>query len=274
MRADLHVHSTASDGTLAPAALVSLAAHRAVDVLAIADHDSVDGVPEAVIAGRDLGVVIVPAVELSAAVGERSVHILGYFVDPQNAQLVMELSKLRQARLTRARSIVNALRSKGLNVSMNEVLALSGGGAVGRTHVARAIVDAGHAVSVSDAFGRLVGRGRPFYRPKELREPADVVGLIRTAGGLPVLAHPGVSDTGDLIDELVGYGLAGIEAYHADHTPAQKQHFAKLALERNLLVTGGTDFHSPDAPNPDLGDVDLPHEAVVAFLAAGEHCTA
>lgn len=273
MRADLHVHSTASDGTLSPAALVSLAADRGVDVIAIADHDSVDGVPEAIQAGIAHGVVIVPAVELSAAVGERSVHILGYFVDARNTELKVELAKLREARLARARSIVAALRSQGLNVSMSEVLALSASGAVGRTHIARALVDAGHAASISDAFGRLVGRGKPFYRPKELRQPADVVRLIRAAGGVPVLAHPGVSDTGDLIEELVGYGLAGIEAYHADHTPIQKQHFAALALQRGLLVTGGTDFHSPDAPNPDLGDVDLPHEAIVAFLSAGERRT-
>lgn len=269
MRADLHVHSTASDGTLHPVELVSLAARQLVDVLAVADHDSVDGVPDAVEAGRRLGVTVIPAVELSAAVGERSVHILGYYVDITDSQLLSELSLLREARMERARSIVEALRSDGLPVSLDEVLALSCGGAVGRTHVARALVDAGHATTVSDAFERLVGRGKPFYRPKELRTPAEVVRLISDAGGLAVLAHPGVSSTGDLIEDLVELGLAGIEAYHADHTAEQKSRFAREASNRRLLATGGTDFHSPDAPNPNLGDLEFPDDAIQAFLTAG-----
>lgn len=269
MRADLHVHSTASDGTLHPVELVSLASCQRVDVLAVADHDSVDGVADAVEAGRLHGVTVVPAVELSAAVGERSVHILGYYIDITDSDLLCELGALREARMDRARSIVDALRADGYPVSIDDVLGLSLGGAVGRTHVARALVDAGHAATVSDAFERLVGRGKPFYRPKELRTPAEVIRLISDAGGLAVLAHPGVSATGDLIDGLVPLGLAGIEAYHADHTSAQKILFARDASDRRLLATGGTDFHSPDAPNPNLGDVDIPEAAIRAFLAAG-----
>ncbi len=269
MRADLHVHSTASDGTLHPVELVGLASRQRVDVLAVADHDSVDGVADAVEAGAHQGVTVVPAVELSAAVGERSVHILGYYVDITDSGLLRELAALREARMLRACSIVEALRSDGYPISIDDVLELSCGGSVGRTHVARALVDAGHATAVSDAFERLVGRGKPYYRPKELRTPAEVVRLISDAGGLAVLAHPGVSATGDLIDGLVALGLAGVEAYHADHTAAQKRLFAREASDRGLLTTGGTDFHSPDAPNPNLGDVDVPDAAIRAFLAAG-----
>ena len=269
MRADLHIHSSASDGTLSPSSLVELAARNGVDVIALADHDSVSGVHEALRAAVPLGVTVIPAVELSAASGDLSIHILGYFVDVDDAQLVQRLDELRVARLRRAESIVAALRASGYDISIDDVLELSQGGAVGRTHVARTLVTSGHASSVSDAFERLVGRGKPFYRPKDLMTPRDAVTLITGAGGLAVLAHPGVSGTEDLIGELVGYGLAGVEAYHVDHTPEQRVRLAETAARLGLLVTGGTDYHSPDAPHPDLGELDFPEADVRAFLAAG-----
>lgn len=273
MRSDLHVHSTASDGTLTPSELVELAALNGVRLIALADHDTVAGLAEATEAGLNLNVTVIPALELSAAAGDRSVHILGYFIDIENVALLSELELLRAGRLRRASGIVSALQDAGLEISMERVLALAAGGSVGRTHVARALVEAGHADTVSDAFERFVGRGKPFYRPKDLRTPSDVVRLIRAAGGLAVLAHPGVSGTEGLIDELVAHGLAGIEAYHVDHTDAQRSHFARMATDRGLLVTGGTDYHSPDAPHPGIGAVLLPEGAITAFMEAGEMCT-
>lgn len=271
MRADLHIHSTASDGTLSPQALVELAAGNGVDVIALADHDSISGIAAAASHAAAFGITVIPAVELSAASDDRSVHILGYFLDTSDRDLQVQLDALRRARVHRAASIVELLRQAGYAISLEQVLELSQGGAVGRTHVARTLVSAGHASDVSDAFERLVGRGKPFYLPKDLMTPLAAVSLITRAGGLAVLAHPGVSGAEDLVGELVGHGLAGIEAYHVDHTPEQRARLVEIAAEYGLLVTGGTDYHSPDAPHPDLGQLDFPERDVRAFLAAGTH---
>lgn len=269
MKADLHVHSTASDGTVSPAGLVRLARDRGLDCLAITDHDSVEGIPEALTAAAETHVLLIPAVELSSSLDGRDVHILGYFIDPEDPTLLGMLSKLRAARLRRAEKMVAALAEAGYTVAIDEVLALSAGGAVGRSHVARALVDAGHATTVHDAFQRMIGRDRPFYVHKESQSPTEAIATIRDAGGLAVVAHPGVNRADDLLPGMVAAGLAGIEAYHADHSPAEKVRYARMADEMGLLCTGGTDFHGPDAPNPALGDTDLPSECVERLIAAG-----
>lgn len=271
MRADLHVHSTASDGTATPTELVSLALERGVDVLAIADHDSVSGLAEAQLAAEGTALTLIPAVELSAVGSGIDVHILAYFVDPTDSSLAAELSELRSARFRRAQAMVEALADAGYSVTLDDVLALSGGGAVGRSHVARALVGSGAAESVSDAFKRLIGRGMPFYVPKDSQSPQMVISAVRELGAIPVLAHPGVTQTDPIVPELVEAGLLGIEAYHADHTPQQRTAYARLAAELGLLVTGGTDYHGATAPNPVLGSVDVPEAAVRALLAAGGH---
>jgi predicted metal-dependent phosphoesterase TrpH len=269
MKADLHVHSTASDGTLTPHQLVDLAISRGLSVLAIADHDSVEGVTAALDAARHTTLTLVPAVELSAVSGTHDVHILGYWIRHDDAHLAAHLADLRDARRRRAAATVEALRRAGHEVGLNEVLALSEGGSVGRSHIARALVAGGHATDVADAFVRLIGRGKPFYVPKDVRSPQDVISLVRKAGGVAVLAHPGVSQLDDLIPELVEAGLGGIEAYHADHTAEQRDRYAHIAMEAGLLVTGGSDFHGPAAPNAALGSVDLPEDSIAAFLAWG-----
>jgi hypothetical protein len=273
MKADLHVHSTASDGTLAPHQLVQRALENGVDVLAIADHDSVDGLPEAMASAAAAGLTLIPAVELSAVSDRRDTHLLAYFVDPASPVLAEQLIRLRASRLARAEAMVAALNEAGYHVALDEVLAISEGGAVGRSHIARALVDAGHAESVRHAFQTLIGRDRPFYVAKQAATPAEVIRGVRDLGAIPVLAHPGVTGGDDLIAPMIAAGLLGIEAYHADHTPEQVRQYAALAAENGLLVTGGTDFHGPEAPNPDVGAVTVPEAAVRALLAAGERLT-
>ncbi len=270
MRADLHVHSTASDGVLTPTALVQAAVDARLDVLAIADHDSVDGLTEALAAAPD-SLRIIPAVELSSITDDgRDLHILGYFVDASHPTLLRDLSSLRKARLQRATMMTDALDASGLTVDFDEVMRISNGGAVGRVHIARALVAAGHAESIADAFARLIGRDSPFYLHKARRSPAEAIRTIRCAGGIAVLAHPGISEADDVIDDLVTHGLCGIEAFHGDHTEAQRLHYAHRAGQLGLLVTGGSDFHSPDGPNPSLGGVDIPADCIEAFLDAGD----
>jgi len=270
MKADLHVHTTASDGTLSPSQLVQRAAENGVDVLAIADHDSVEGLAEGAAAAQAAGIVLIPAVELSSVAAGRDTHILAYFVDPASPLLDAQLLLLRAARAARAEAMVAALQAAGYDIELDDVLALSHGGAVGRSHVARALVAAGHADTVAHAFQTLIGRDQPFYVAKQSASPPEVVAGIRRLGAIPVLAHPGVTAVDDLIDGMIEAGLLGIEAYHADHTPEQVARYAELASSRGLLVTGGTDFHGPAAPNPDVGAVDVPEEAVRALRAAGE----
>ncbi len=269
MKADLHVHSTASDGTLTPSQLVDLANERGLRVLAIADHDSVEGLTEARDAARDTPLILIPAVELSSVTADgRDVHVLGYYVDPTDPVLLAHLADLRDARLARAESMVAALAEAGFGLTLDDVLALSDGGAVGRSHVARALVAAGHAESVSDAFQRLIGREGPFYVAKDVRTPAEAIDAIRASGGIAVVAHPGVSGLEEHVDGFIDDGLGGVEAYHADHTPEMRAFYAELAARRGILVTGGSDFHGLSAPNPPLGSVEIPTEAIEALLAA------
>jgi predicted metal-dependent phosphoesterase TrpH len=269
VRADLHVHSTASDGVLTPSEIVALACARRVNVLAIADHDSVAGLSEAQAAAAQCDLNLVPAVELSAVSSGHDIHLLAYFVDPQDSKLLSRLEELRAGRESRARSMVLKLNAAGLHISIDDVLAISNGGAVGRSHVARALVSAGHAESVAGAFREYIGHGRPFYVAKPSASPGDVIGFARSLGAIPVLAHPGITRVDGLIPEMIGLGLMGIEAYHADHSEEQRAYYAAMAASNGLLATGGTDYHGPNAPNPELGSVDVPVAAVEALLTAG-----
>ena len=269
MRADLHVHSTASDGSLPPGALVVAALKAGLTHLAITDHDSVDGLDEAYAAAKNTGLTLIPAVELSALEPEGlDVHVLGFRVDPADCGFRGVLADLRAARRERAAAMIRSLNESGFRITLGDVLDHSRGGSVGRSHVARALVDAGHVASVASAFDRLIGHGRPHYIPKSSHTAREAIALIHQAGGLAVIAHPGVNDLSALAIELSGQGLDGIEAYHADHTPDQRDFFAEVSRERGLLTTGGSDFHAPEGPNPPLGSVEYPMTALEAFLMA------
>lgn len=267
---DLHVHSTASDGQLAPAELVALAARLGLPAIALTDHDTVDGIAAALTAAETLPVTVIPGVELSAAVGERSVHILGYFIDHSDEALLARLARLREVRIERAHAILAALASGGIQLSIDDVLAAaSDGGAVGRAHIAGLLVEAGHAVDVPDAFRRLLGRGAPYYVPKPVMTPREVVGWITSAGGIAVAAHPGLSEIDDLVPALAEDGIVGLEAYHGAHDEAARGHYAALASEHGLVATGGSDFHG-SVGGPTLGSAHVPEEAADALRQAWE----
>jgi hypothetical protein len=265
---DLHIHSTASDGRLTPEQIVALALERGVPAIAITDHDSIDGVGPALHAAEGTPLTVIPGVELSAAVGARGIHILGYCIDHTDPVLLDRLVELRATRLERARRIVDALADTGIEVTLDDVLALAGDGAVGRAHVAQVIVEAGHASSISDAFYRLLGEGRPAFVPKPLPEPREVVSWIHEAGGIAVVAHPALSKIDDLLPLLVEAGIAGIEAYHARHDAPTCARYARLAAEYGLIATGGSDFHTGDDRDDSLGSAPVPPEAVDHVLAA------
>jgi predicted metal-dependent phosphoesterase TrpH len=274
MRIDLHTHTVASDGLLTATELVRLARQSGVGILAVADHDSTEGVEEALRAGRDAGVEVIPAVELNTDVPGTEVHILGYFIDYRLEWLQALLRRLREGRLHRARRMVEKLAALGAPIRLERVLALAGGGAVGRPHVARALVEAGHVGETAEAFARYIGRNGPAYVERLKVAPAQAVEIIRHAGGVPVLAHPGWLGDEAMVEELLAAGLEGIEAYYPDHTPAMVERYLKIARSRGLLVTGGTDFHGGDlATRVPPGSQYVPPEAVdrLRERARGRH---
>lgn len=266
MTVDLHIHTTASDGTATPGEVVGEAQRIGLPVIAITDHDSVQGVAAAMTAAAALPLEVLPGVELSAAVnGSRDVHILGYFIDFTSPTLLDTLRDLRERRLERAREMVDALSAAGFGVTLEGVLAHAGEGAVGRSHIARALVEAGDVDSVEIAFRTLIGRGERFFVEKRLLSASRAVAVIREAGGVGVLAHPGVSRADDLVDDLVASGLGGIEVYHADHAPEERARYAAVARRLGLVATGGSDYHGPATRSSRLGSGECPDHAVVAL---------
>ncbi len=267
MSFDLHVHSTASDGSFSPAQLVTSALDKGLQAMALTDHDSVEGIPKALEAAEGTSLLVIPGVELSAVHDGYDVHILGYFIDHTDPDLLARLVELRTARRERAEEMVAALHEAGIDVTIDEVLMLAEGGSVGRSHVARALVRRGHAADIAEAFDRYIGRGRPYYIPKPSTTPSQAVRTILDAGGVPVLAHPAVTGVEYLIPDLVDVGLIGVEAYHAEHTPAQAESLARTAEQYGLIVTGGSDYHGPDSPGGDLGSAKMPPSILPELLA-------
>lgn len=266
---DLHTHTTASDGLLDAKALIAEAGARSVRLLAVTDHDTTASVDEAVRAGGDVGIEVWPAVELSCDVEAGEVHILGYFVDHHLDWFQALLERLREGRLHRAERMVERLTELGAPVAFARVEVLAAGGAIGRPHVARALVEAGWVRDVAEAFDRFIGRNGPAYVERLKVTPADAVAIIRNAGGLAVLAHPGWSQGDGLVPELVAAGLDGIEVYYPDHSPALVEHYAGLARHHGLLITGGTDFHGGAlATRIPLGSQYVPEEIIAPIRLA------
>ncbi len=257
-RLDLHLHTTHSDGSLSPAEVLRLAHKAQVTALAITDHDIVSGIPEAIEAGAELGIDVIPGVEISSRLGNNELHILGYFLRWQDPELNQRLASLRASRHSRNPQIIERLRSLGLDITYEEVRALAGTDSVGRPHIARILMDKKFVTSAKDAFDRYLADGRPAYVARELPEPADAIAWIRAAGGVAVLAHPTwakVSGEGlnTLLSILKAEGLGGIEVHYSTHTKRQTTEYLDLAKRLNLLVTGGSDFHGITKPDIEVG---------------------
>ncbi|MBM0259577.1 PHP domain-containing protein [Micromonospora sp. 4G55] len=247
---DLHTHSTASDGTLSPAELVRAAADAGLDVVAITDHDTTAGW-DAAVRALPPGLTLIRGAEISCRWHGMEpavpLHLLAYLFDPHHPDLVAELARVRLAREVRGERIVELLRADGVDISWPEIMAAAGGGTVGRPHIAAALIRAGLVATTTEAFGS-DWLGERYRLPKEDVDVFRAVELIRAAGGVPVFAHPRATRRGrivpdELIVELAAAGLAGLEADHEDHSPAEAAHVRALAAELGLLVTGSSDFH-------------------------------
>ncbi|HOE26571.1 MAG: PHP domain-containing protein [Candidatus Aureabacteria bacterium] len=243
MRIDLHVHTNASDGLFAPAEVVRKAREAGLSALGIADHDTVNGVEEALQAAGEERIEVVPAVEINAYHGAFEYHILGYFLDHRDERLGRALAELREARIVRMRRIVEKLGALGMEVDPEEIFAAAGGGSVGRPHIARVMLQRRYVSSMREAFDRFIGEGKPAYAPRSKLAPGEAIALIREASGVAVLAHPGLWGGDELIPQLAAWGIAGIEVYTPDHTGAQRERYRGFARDLGLIQTGGSDYH-------------------------------
>ena len=241
-RADLHLHSTASDGIRSPAELVQLSLDVGLQFIALTDHDTTDGVQQAVDAAWGTSLTVIPGVEISTqAEGRFEIHILGYHVDYQHESLQESLTRLRRSRIDRAQKVLDLLARNGCPLSWQRVSALGGDGSLGRPHIAQAMVEAEYVDSVEMAFRRYLGRGGVAYVPRAKLSPQEAIELISTSGGVPVLAHP--RHVIEHIPALVDSGLMGIEAYYNEYPEPECTFLVGLAEKHGLVVTGGTDFH-------------------------------
>jgi len=265
-RVDLHAHTTASDGRDTPSALVHLALERNVVALGITDHDSMTGIPEAIRAAKGTGLTIFPGVEFNTDVPGREVHVIGYFADPDVPAVRDYLHMLRDNRENRAHRIVEKLWQVGVHLPW-ELVAAQATGAIGRPHVARALVEAGYVESVQEAFDRYLAKGQPAYEDHYRITPEGAVELIVDGGGVPVLAHP--TDVLDYVEPLVAVGLQGLEVYYPTHTPDDTLALLELVDLYGLIATGGTDHHGyPKVEDVTLGDLDIPLESAWQLQAA------
>jgi len=266
---DLHAHSTASDGSDTPAALMALAGHQGLSAVALTDHDTVEGLAEARAAAADVGVRLVQGCELSCEVGSATMHLLVYFLGDEPGPLQDRLGGLQAARADRNRRIVTVLQAHGLDVTLDEILAEAGGGTVGRPHVAGVLLRKGYVTSVQEAFDQWLAKGRPAYLDRERLLPAEAIALTHASGAVAVLAHPtSLGFDGAKLEQFVAGlaadGLDGMECEYGRYTPELRAALRQMAGRLGLAVTGGSDYHGrykPDiALGTGLGDLAVPDE--------------
>jgi predicted metal-dependent phosphoesterase TrpH len=282
---DLHIHSTASDGTLTPAELLARARNLGLQAISITDHDCVDGSREALSLGVPPELGFVTGVEISASPppfldAPGSFHILGYAIDPDHPGLSAALARLQNARRNRNPKILERLRRLGIDIALEAVREVAGQGQMGRPHIARVMVEGGFAASIDEAFDRYLGTGQPAYVGKERIACRDAIEMIRRAGGVAVLAHPGLLNPlsqerlENLLIRLVDMGIGGIEAFYPAHSPGDTACFLALAERHKLIITGGTDFHGDIKPDIEMGigsgDFDVPNEYFQLLIQRAE----
>jgi hypothetical protein len=259
LRTDLHIHSTASDGDYPPQKIVKLALERELSVIALTDHDTVDGVIAASEAAQGTALSVLNGIEFGCEDERGQVDILGYCLDINNADLRKRLDEMRQFRETRAEKMVYKLREQGILITFERVKALTGDAPITRPRIGQAMVEAGYVVDLNEAFGKYIGDDCPAYVAHYQLLPVDAVTLIHNAGGVAIVAHPGrYKAPFAIIEEFVGYGIDGIEVFYPTHSDAFRQRLLQTAARFNLLTTGGSDFHRPE-PNGyiNLGDETL-----------------
>lgn len=260
--ADLHIHTNHSDSTLSPEEVVANADEKGLSGIAICDHDSIDGVEPCRLKAEALGIEVIPGIEITTEIEDAEIHILGYFVDTKAGWFKDQLIKMREARIVRVRKMAELLNNAGIDVNVEDVFKFAGRGTVGRLHLAQAMLKTGKVNGFRDAFSNYIGFAKPCYVPHAKFSPKDAVEFLIQAGGVPVLAHPGTMNKDEYIQELVGFGLKGIEVYHTDHRAATVKKYKDIAEAQGLLMTGGSDCHGMGKGRILIGTVRVPYELV------------
>ena len=274
---DLHMHSVYSDGTCTPAELVALAEEGGVAALALTDHDTVAGIPDLLAAAENSPVEIVPGIEISATCARGTMHILGYLIDPTSAVLLEKIKKMQRGRDQRNQEILKKLNKLGYVLQWSEIEQQAGKDVVGRPHIAAALLQRGYVKTRKAAFDLLLAKGRPAYADRYHFSPQESIEMIHAAGGAAVLAHPATLALKDkalkqMLEELKGYGLDGVETYYSSHRPDQIAKFAQWGEELGLICTGGSDFHGANTPDikvgTGFGQLNVPDEVLAQLKSA------
>ena len=260
--ADLHLHTVFSDGTYTPAELIKNALKNKLSAIAVTDHDTTEGIAPCIeaVGGEDLE--IIPGVELTAESDGTEIHILGYLIDYKNKKLLEKLQSLRDNRIERIYKIVDKLKAMGLGLEAQDVFDISGQGAVGRLHVARAMFKKGLITSIGEAFYKYIGDKCPGYVLGFKFQPKEAIRFILDYGGIPVLAHPYSLRNDELIFKFIDLGLMGLEVHYPEHSQSMVNFYLNIAKERNLLITGGSDCHGSAKPDVKIGSMKVPYELV------------
>jgi predicted metal-dependent phosphoesterase TrpH len=267
MFADLHLHTVFSDGTYTPEEMVFQASKHGLSALALTDHDTIEGCHRAAVACDGAHIEFIAGSELTAEQDGDELHVLGYFLDIENPRLLAETGKFQDVRQNRIREIVSRLNEVNVPITSDAVFALANCRSPGRPHVARALVKAGLCGSLDEAFERFLKKNRPAWVPKFKMCAADAIDLIHHAGGVAVMAHPGLTHCDEVIPGMVDAGLDGIECFHTKHSTAIAEHYLEIADRFNLLVTGGSDCHGMSKGKPLIGTIKLPYQHVEKLKA-------
>jgi 3',5'-nucleoside bisphosphate phosphatase len=278
---DLHLHTTASDGVRSPSEIVNYAKAKGLQAIAVTDHDTIEGLEEAVTEGQRIGFEVIPGIEISAEHSPGSMHLLGYFLDIHHPLLNERLAYLQKARAERNPKIVENLNRLGVKISYDEVVKASGGGQVGRPHFAQVLLEKGYVRTFQEAFERFLKKGASAYVDKVRFRPAEAIHFIREAGGVAVVAHPntlGVNGSKAfeaLLLQLIREGLEGIEVHYPEHSPSETAQYKFLAEKHGLVITGGTDYHGIEGTDLDIGvgrgDMKLPYSILENLSAVRNH---
>jgi 3',5'-nucleoside bisphosphate phosphatase len=268
--ADLHLHSFFSDGTFTPEEIVAHGKRMGFGALALTDHDTIEGCERMAAACAAERIEFIPGSELTAELGENELHILGFYLNTKHPRLLTEMAKFQAVRQQRIRDMVARINELGVPLDVESVFTLANCRAPGRPHVARALVKAGHCTSLDEAFERFLKKNRPAWAPKMKMSALEAIALIHEAGGLAVMAHPGLNRCDEVIPHLVEAGLDGIECYHTKHSSGTAAHYLDITKQYGLLVTGGSDCHGMSKGKPLIGGIKLPIHYVHKLQQARE----
>lgn len=267
IRADLHLHSNHSDGVLSVEEIVEWARKKRVSVISITDHDTIEGVNEGIAYGEKHQIEVIPGIEFSTVHKGEEVHILGYFIDQNSALLHSVLSKIKRQRVERIGKMIEQLNAIHLNVSLNDIHEYAMGDSIGRPHVARALVKKGYVSSIKEAFDKYLAQGKPGFVKRYQLDAKYTIHLIKELGGIAIIAHPGFLKEYSVIKDLVEYGADGLEVFHYKHDSQTIGNLIAICKSRNLLVTGGSDFHEClGNEQPIIGDITIPEQYLMDFL--------